>query len=326
MRHLACMMTSVLLLSFLVVVPGKAAILSVSSVYIEPTGIEDPSTHEWTGSFWVIAATTDTKESYLLYRFNETESASFGQNKIGSETIVPTATIRIKITPRQPYWERELTFNRYLVYPQTYGAYRNSWLKTVSKLLDNSAPPLYANVSECNSTTVWTLHTPFDVEVEKIGVTSFTQTVSIDTVGGTSIATVSNPADNSEKLMIMDLGKVGTGYGQPATEGLLIFNGTIAFTRTTQVVNAIRYGRDRDTGQIIQDENYAFYWFGGGALHLATGDEGVKRLAIGKISRLTTCGDMALAKQHTTSLLRTEISQVHIATMVQIGGMSERDL
>lgn len=200
----------------------------------------------------------------------------FGQNKIGNKTIVPTATIEITITPRQPYWERQLTSKSYLVYPQTYGTIRDRWTKQTRKLLENSVSALYANVLECDSSAVWTLHTPFDVKVEKVGNKSFTKTLSIDTIGGTYIATIANPSDESEKLMIMDLGKIGTGYGQPVTSGLLIFNKTIAFEKTTQLVNAIRYGRDLTTGQVTQNENYAFYWFGGGAKYLATGDTGAK--------------------------------------------------
>jgi hypothetical protein len=269
-------MVLVLLLSCLIVIPGQAGVLSISNIYIEPTGYEDVSTHEWKGSFWIVTALTDTKESYLFYEFNETESTSFGQNKIGNKTVVPVATIKITITPRQPYWERQLMAKSYLVYPQTYGTYRNWWTKSVSKLLEEYVPALYANVLECDSAAVWTLHTPFDVKVEKVGNNAFTKTILVDTVGGTNAVVVSNPADASEKLMVTDLGKIGTGYGQPFTSGLLIFNKTIAFEKTTQLVKAIQYGRDLENGQIIQDENYAFYWFGGGAIYLATGDQGVR--------------------------------------------------
>jgi len=256
------------LLSLLIATPGHATPLAVSNIYIEPnSGYEDASTHEWKGSFWVIAAITDTKESYLFYRFNQTASASFGQNKIGNDTIVPTATIKITITPRQPYWEIPLTSEPYMVYPTTYGTYFNYIDKIPSKITEKYVPALYANVLECTSDDVWTQHTPFDVTIEKIGNNSFTKTLQIDTVGRTNTITVANPMDASEKLMISDLGKIGTGYGQPSINNLIVFNKTIAFERTETVLSAIKYGLDTKTGTRLADLNYAFYWFGGGSLY-----------------------------------------------------------
>lgn len=275
MRHLESVMILVLILSFLVIIPGKAGILGVSSIYIEPGGIEDPSTREWKGSFWVITATTDTKESYMLYKFNQSQSECYGQNEIEDKTIVPTAEIEIRITPKQPYWERQLENKSYLVYPRTYGTYRDFW-KQVSKLSEDYVDPLWAEVLQCESDVSWVLHTPFDVTIKKTGASSFTRTETIDTFGGTESKIIDNPADNSEKLMIAELGKLGTGYGQPSVGSVLTFNETIAFTKTDQLVKAIEYGKDRDTGEIIQDENFAFYWFGGGSKYLAYGDTGAR--------------------------------------------------
>ena len=271
MRFLA--LTLVFLIATLLLVTyGQSAPLSISNIYIEPTGYEDPSTHEWKGSFWIVTAIADTKESFLFYKFNEAEVSSYGQNKVDNTTIIPTATIKITITPRKPYWERHLNLKSYLVYPKTYGTYRNLMSKQVSKLLDTYVPSFTVNVLECDSSAVWTLHTPFDITVEKIGGNnSFTKTISVDTVGGAEAVVVTNPFDSSEKLMIVDLGKIGTGYGQPPTSGLLIINKTVAFEKTDQLVKAIEYGRDLQTGRIIQNENFAFYWFGGGKEYLAKG-------------------------------------------------------
>jgi len=271
MRFSVIVLTSFLLLILLTVPPGQTTPLSVSDIYIEPIGSEDPSTHEWKGSFWVITALADTKESYLFYKFDETEADYYGQNKVGNKTIVPTATIKITITPRRPYWERQLNSGRHLVYPLTYGTYRNGFSKQVSKLLDSSVPPFNVDVLECDSSAVWVLHTPFDVKIEKLGTNSFSKTVQIDTVGGSNIVTIVNPYDASEKMLIKDLGKIRTGIGQPATSGLIIFSKKVAFEKTDQLVKAVKYGRDRNTGQVIQDENFAFYWFGGGSKYKAYG-------------------------------------------------------
>jgi len=267
MRSFVYALILVLLLSCFIVVPGRAGVLSVSNIYIEPKGYEDSSTHEWKGSFWVVAATTDTQESYLFYKFNETSSASFGQNKVGNDTIIPTATIKITITPKQPYWEIPLTSQSYMVYPKTYGTYFNYIDKIPSKITDKYVLALYASVLECTSDEVWTQHTPFDVTIEKTGSNSFTKTVQVDTVGGTSTVTLANPADTSEKLMINDLGKIGTGYGQPSVNNLVILNKTIAFERTETLLSAIKYGLDTTTGTRLANLNYAFYWFGGGSLY-----------------------------------------------------------
>jgi hypothetical protein len=267
----------ILITSILLIIPvGESAPLAVSNIYIEPTGYEDPSTQEWKGSFWIVTAIADTKEAFLFYCFNKTEVGLYGQNKIGNKTIIPTATIKITITPRKPYWERQLQLRSYLVYPKTYGTYRNYITKQVSKLTDQYVEPFTVDVLECDSSAIWTLHTPFDVTIEKFGPNSFSKSILIDTIGGKQAVTVANPSDPSEKMMILDLGKIGSGYGQPATSGLLILDRSFAFERTDELVKAIKYGRDLNTGQVIQDENFAFYWFGGGKKYLAKGSTGAR--------------------------------------------------
>jgi hypothetical protein len=262
----------ILITSILLIIPvGKSAPLAVSNIYIEPTGYEDPSTQEWRGSFWIVTAIANTEENFLFYSFNETETSLYGQNKIGDKTIVPTATIKITITPRQPYWEIPLKAKSYMVYPKTYGAYfdyLNPWYKFngPDKIHDVFVPQLNVDVLECDIDDVWTLHTPFEIKVEKIGQNSFTKTIQVDTVGGTNIISIANPADNLEKLLIADLGKISTGYGQPSLTKILIINKSIAFEKTDDLLKAIDYTRaiDRKTLTILTQENYAFYWFGGG--------------------------------------------------------------
>jgi len=264
-RILLWVLMNIILFGSVLIMPGGGTLISVSRVEIDATGYEDPSTHEWKGSFWVIAATTDTKESYLL--FNKSLAEYFGQNKIGNNTIIPQATIKITITPRQPYWERPLKAKIYPVYPITYGTHIPYWnpQKPVSKILEDCVPKLVANVLQFDvDDPVWTLHTPFDVRIEKKGENPFTKTVRINTVGGVEKVVIANPADSSEKLMITDLGKIGTGYTAPPISSILVLNKTIPFLKTDELVKAIEYGRNSDTGEIIQHENYAFYWFGGG--------------------------------------------------------------
>jgi len=251
-------------------IPGRGAVISVSEVRIEPTGYEDPTTHEWKGSFWVIAAVTDTKESILLYEFDETEANSFGQNEIDDKTIIPTATIKITITPRQPYWETSLKEVPYMIYPITYGAWDMKTINDrVNKWTEHSVPALNVKVLENEGT--WARYTPFDVKIEKFGNNSFTRTISnINTNGGTDTIVIENPSDSSEKLMIKKLGQLDSGYGQPTLSCLTIFiNGE--FERFVfegeDVRNAIPYGRDLTTGTVTEDECYAFYWFGGGEIH-----------------------------------------------------------
>lgn len=248
--------------------PGHGGILGISEIRIEPTGYEDPSTHEWKGSFWVITATTDTKESYLFYSFNRSQSEYFGQNTIDNKTIVPQATIKLTITPRQPYWETPLNLTKHMVYPTTYGTWINKVTKAFGKMSEDSVPALFTNVLE--SSGKWTKHTPFDITVEKIGNNSFSKTVYIDTIGGTETVIISNPADSSEKLMITNLGQLDTGYSAPPPYDMLtVFNksGTFIAFNGEDARKAIQYGRDITTGDVTHDECYAFYWFGGGSIY-----------------------------------------------------------
>jgi hypothetical protein len=251
-----------LLLSLIIIAPAHATLLSISQVYIEPTGYEDPSTHEWKGSFWVITATVDTTESYIL--FNKTTSSMSGLNSTDGKVVVPASTLKITITPRQPYWEIPLIPRPYEVYPTTFGTHFNTIARNFpSKILENNVSELDATVLEPILPYQCILYTPFDVKLEKIGNNGFARTVSVN---GSDTVVITNPADESEKLMIKDLGKLFSGLSTPALEDMLIFNNTlvnksVAFKRS-EVISAIKYGRDRT--ELLTGECYAFYWFGGG--------------------------------------------------------------
>jgi LEA14-like dessication related protein len=269
MRTFVLFVFAIMLCSLIVGV-GKASPLAITEIRIEPTGYEDPSTGEWKGSFWTITATTDTRESFLFYTFNETEANSFSKNKIEDKTVIPEASIKITITPKEPYWERPLVMERWLVYPKTYGTYLNYISKQGWKIQDQYVEALYADVLCSGVDSLWTKHTPFDFTVEKIGNNSFTKTLAIDTVGGTQELVITNPYDDSEKLMVTSLGQLGTGYGQPSITDVLVFkrdSQCVAFEKS-EVEKAVKYGRDLQTGGVLEDENYAFYWFGGGSHYL----------------------------------------------------------
>jgi hypothetical protein len=263
---------SVIVLVFLLIItltatsiPTHATLLSISQVRIEPIGYEDESTHEWKGSFWVIAATVDTKESILL--FDETTSAMSGLNKVGDRTIVPTSSVKITITPRQPYWEIPLVERNYTVYPITYGTHLwNIFNGIPYKIPERNVSSLVATVLEPILPYQCYLYTPFDIKVEKIGKNPFTQTVSVKETGNVVIA---NPTDKSEKLIIQDLGNLYGSLSTPALGDMLIFKNhdakkSVAFQKSG-VINAINYGRDLRNGELLTGECYAFYWFGGGA-------------------------------------------------------------
>jgi hypothetical protein len=259
MRFTAAFLVAVFVI-FLLVIPGQGAIISISKVSIDPTGYEDQSTYEWKGSFWVITATVDTKESYLL--FNATVANMSGLNNINGETVTPTSTVKITITPRQPYWEIPLSSQSYMVYPKTNGTHLNTATPNFPSRTQESVPELDLATLRPSLPYQCNLYTPIDITVEKTGNDFFTQTVHVNTLGGTDTIVVSNPADSSEKVLIQDLGKLYTGISTPSLEDMLIINNSAAFQKSS-VINAINYGRDA-TGKRVTDECYAFYWFGGG--------------------------------------------------------------
>lgn len=270
MRNLVSVTILVLFFSCLIVIPGEAGVLGVSSVYIEPTGFEDTSTHEWRGSFWVIAATTDTKESYLF--FNESTSQMFGMNTVNGTTIVPTSNIKLTIMPKLPYWEIPLHEETYMIYPPTNGTdlhYADPW-KAFSKN-SKSIPELNITTLESSSTDVWKLYTPFDITVEKTGDNAFVQTIQVNRTETDTIV-VSNPNDISEKLMIRNLGNLYTLLGQPSLEEILFINKTIAFKKN-EVIKAIEYPSWSDNLTPNVDENFALYWFGGGDIYKAANSQ-----------------------------------------------------
>jgi len=54
------------------------SVFSVSQITLQAQGYEDPNTHEWKGSYWVIGLVTDTLEHYegVTYTFDDEEEVS----------------------------------------------------------------------------------------------------------------------------------------------------------------------------------------------------------------------------------------------------------
>lgn len=232
-------------------------LLSVSNVHIEPQGYEDKVTGEWTGSFWVILMTTDMTDAVASYKFDNIEAEKFGNDEISGQKLVPQSEVLIKIDPQRPYWERLLERKSYMVYPKTYGMWLNKLQAGIGQWTSYSVSQLDASLYIWGS-GYWTAHTPFKVTIYKNGEVIGTQT--IDTVGGTKTVTIRNPSDNTEWVAIKDLGKLGTGYGEPVVGDIVYFSGDNVFKYSDQLIREIQYDES--------DYSYSNYWFGGGDVYL----------------------------------------------------------
>ena len=236
------------------------SVFSVSQITLKAQGYEDPNTHEWKGSYWVIGLVTDTLEHYegIRYRFNDEEAT--GANKIGEKTLVVNSEIEIVITPMKPYYERSMQYVTYTVYPKTYGAYLNKLAPALYKGKlgeDTAIPELKATVRQFTDES-WKLHSPFKVQLYKNGVLKDEKVV--DTLGGaeTIILTADSP---EETVKIQNLGKLGTGLGEPEFGDLIMFDYAHIFKIEGNIINEIQYDMD--------PYSYSNYWFGGGPIYRA---------------------------------------------------------
>lgn len=233
--------------------PPKMGFLAVSKVYIEPTGYEDPNTKEWVGSYWIVTATSFTNEEFLFYKFDKEEASKpYVDNKIGDKTLIPNATVKVKVSIGTPYWQIRIKRVSYMVYPETYTTAISKLLPTSAyKLNDTVAPALYAKVYELDGT--WELHIPFTIEVTKEG--SYTKTVkkTIDVVGVESTVPIKLTLEDNEHIYVNLQGQLGTGYGQPTFDDLIIFDRENIFFGS-EVRRIIQYDADPNS--------YSIYWFG----------------------------------------------------------------
>jgi len=251
----------------------KLDILAVSQIYVEPKGYEDPATHEWKGSYWVILASTSTTENYLFYQFDKSETEKpYAKNTVNGKTLIPNATIKVTVTALKPYWQISLTKRTYKVLPKTYG----TWINKINpfmygKLTDTYVDPLYAEVLE--TTGVWEHHAPFQIVIEKTGDYNWkSKPITIDLVGtaATKAQTITSPKGESLKIKL--IGQLGTGYGQPPWSNLMIFSPNYVFEGSDKLRAIVSYDKD--------DMSYSNYWYGGGnyyTIKTAHGERKVER-------------------------------------------------
>ncbi|MFA5366115.1 MAG: hypothetical protein WC325_13115 [Candidatus Bathyarchaeia archaeon] len=245
------------LLSMTLIFPQQSSptlsFLSASTTSISPQGSENQATHEWTGSFWTVLATTDMNDQYAMYKFNNAQAEQYGNNKIGTTKLVPTSEITVKITPLRPYWERPLDVQSVTAYPLTKTGH-SSYAGASFDWENPTTGPFSVPVAKWGQ-QYWTAHTPFQIDIYKKGVQIATQT--IDTTGVTQTVTLRNANDQSEWIAIKDLGKLGTGYSAPTIGDIAIMAPDLIFKDVGTVVNYIDYYSN-------SDYSYANYWFGGG--------------------------------------------------------------
>ncbi|GAI46579.1 unnamed protein product, partial [marine sediment metagenome] len=89
----------------------------------------------------------------------------------------------------------------------------------------------------------------------------------IDTTGGTGIYRI--PASGDEFINIIDLGKLGTGYGEPIWQDILYFSENNIFVRSPTADNLLRYDSGvsysgpGSPGYLPSHVNsFSTYWFG----------------------------------------------------------------
>jgi len=244
------------------------SVFSVSQITLQAQGYEDPDTHEWKGSYWVIGLVTDTLEHYegITYTFDDEEAKSLDANTIGEKTLIVNSEIKITIIPMKPYYERSMQYVTYTVYPKTYGTWMNklSGGNMFGKLESDeySIPELKAAVMQFTDES-WKLYTPFKIQLYKNGVLKDEQVVN--TLGGTETITLT--ADSPEETVkVQNLGKLGTGLGEPVFGDLIIFDEAHIFKVEGNIINEIQYDKD--------PYSFSNYWFGGGEHYYAVATYG----------------------------------------------------
>ena len=228
----------------------KMTLISVSSVQIQPQG--SLVGNEWKGSYWIINMYVDCNDQVGAYTFTADE-AKKGTTTIGGKTVLPSATITIKLTPQKPYYEHSL--ERFVVnaYPKTY----SGWVNKASLGLsfgreEPSVSPLDVTMYRF-SEGYWTLHTPFVIEIQKNGTTIYKETW--DSVGGTQTKKITNPNNPEEWLLIKDLGKVDqSGWKAPTELDNSIIIGSLPNVFSDSAVNYVKYDQLSDS--------FSQYWFG----------------------------------------------------------------
>lgn len=260
--------------------PPGLTIISVSKVEIDPQGYADPATSEWKGSFWIVTMLTDMTEQVAAIKLGNDDGepgstyveGSDGTKKYSTDTVqtgeqvVPQSTVVVKIDPGQPYYERPLEIQQGEYVSDAWGG----WMNTLGQAGKTSN-----HVSNLDflhyewGTGDWTLHTPFKVTLLKNDVEVATET--IDTVGGTKIYRI--PETGDEYIHITDLGKLGTGYGEPQLGEILYFSSDYVFQADTTSRKLITHDAgesphsdaDQPNGWSVYGvDAYSVYWYGYG--------------------------------------------------------------
>lgn len=241
------------------------SLLASNTVRIEPRGYKT-SSGEWADSWWNVLFTSDSiNDQFGFYTFNQDESAKSGLNTVNNQKLEPKSSIQVKIIPEQPYWERPLDVSSPVVYPATktsHSSYAGAGWAWENPTVSQFSVPVYHFSSQ-----YWIAHTPYTIEVYKNGQKIDGMTTRIDTAGSSQTYKITNPSDSSEWIMVKDIGKLGTGYGEPSgtiSNNLAIFSGDTIFNDYDSVMKYLQYSSN-------DDKKFANYWFGGGNYYTASG-------------------------------------------------------
>ena len=129
----------------------------------------------------------------------------------------------------------------YIVYPETHATWMNMIAPGLLGQLDFKIGAMKVRPLRFTLAS-WDLYTPFEVKLYKNNVLKETRT--INTIGGTStIVLEGDTAD--ETVKIQNLGKIGTGLGEPGFGDLLVFGGgSHIFKVEGNIINEIKYDQD----------------------------------------------------------------------------------
>ena len=238
-------------------------IISVSKIEIRPEGYVDEN-NEVRESFWVVTMVTTCTDKAVAWKFcNESDRYKYYKG----EEVSLASELEIIIDPEPPYWTRPLEVHSHQVYPQTYGFATDIWGKRekTSDVIPSLSVNSYQFGARSDVPNVWTIHTPFWITLKKNGVELDKQ--YMDTIGIVETIKLVNPSDpENEYIVVENLGKIGTRYGQPSVTNILCIEKQLGyiFSGSDQVENKINYD--------AVDLSYSNYWFGGGKYY--TGSQG----------------------------------------------------
>lgn len=236
-------------------------LVSFSKVTVEGVGWEDEATHRWMDDYWHIEATTDTALETKLIKWDETQLDDPNVDNTvvdGDEVkeIIPKANLEIKIFPEQPYYSVTLDWQTRLVYPKTWGTYKNIITDAYAKTAE-WIPELKTSFWVLQDGWSYTLHTPYTAELWKNG--ALVDSVTDDSYGGKNQILLTD-SSGGKNVEITNFGKGEYGYNPPVHGELIIFGNAVYEVGDAQeIIDAIEYDKT--------DLSYSNYWFGGGSVY-----------------------------------------------------------